>query len=366
MRVYLHIGVEKTGTSSIQQFLRINRDALKEAGLLFPRAPGAENHMALAAAAQNEDKRDDLRMIYGLDSPAKIHDFRKRLVEELVAEAEQARCHTVVLSGEHCSSRLTTPAEVELLWRMLQPLTRDARVIVYLRRQDEFLCSTYSTDVKSGFTGPMKLPSAELREQRYNYYPLLQRWSSVVGKANLICRIYDRAALKGGDAVADFLQLVGLDYKGNYRRPERVNESLDTNVLEFLRLFNQSVPRFKNDKPNLLRGNVVKLLQAASNGPAPALPDSQLAEFMHHFRESNTRVALEYFGTLHADGDPLFGMLKTKGNRAEVQPIAAETAVKIAAMLWEQKQQQVARLSDRIARLEGKKPAKPSGQEPVE
>lgn len=363
MRMYLHIGVEKTGTSSIQQFLRINRDALKESGLLFPRAPGAENHMALAAAAQNERKRDDLRLIYGLDSVAKIHDFRKQLAEKLLAESEEAGCHTVVLSGEHCSSRLTTPAEVELLWRMLQSLTHDIRVIVYLRRQDEFLCSTYSTDVKSGFTGPMKLPSAELRDQRYNYYPLLQRWNSVAGRANLICRIYDRGALKDGDVVADFLQLVGLDYKEAFRRPERVNESLDIDALEFLRLFNQSVPRFKKDRPNLLRGNVVKLLQAASNGPAAALPDEELAEFMRHFRESNTRVALEYFGTLHADGDPLFGPLKSKGNRAQVRPIAAETAVKIAAVLWEQKQQQIAKLSDRIAKLEGRK--KPA-QEPAE
>jgi len=366
MRVYLHIGLEKTGTSSIQQFLRINRDALKAARLLFPHAPGAENHMALSAAAQNEQKRDDLRMIYGLDSPAKIREFRKTLVEKLVAEAEEAGCHTVVLSGEHCSSRLTTPAEVELLWRMLQSLTKDIRVIVYLRRQDEFLCSTYSTDVKSGFTGSMKLPSAELREQRYNYYPLLERWDSVVGRANLICRIYDRAALKDGDVVADFLQLLGLDYEENYRRPERVNESLDVNALEFLRLFNQIIPRFKNEKPNVLRGNIVKLLQMASDGPAAALPDEELAEFMRHFRESNTRVALEYFGALHADGDPLFGPVKNNGNRAQVQPIAAETAVKIAAILWEQKQQQIAKLSDRIAKLESKKPVKRSAQEPVE
>lgn len=366
MRVYLHIGVEKTGTSSVQQFLRINRDALKAAGVLFPRAPGAENHMALAAAAQNDQKRDDLRIIYGLDTVPKIRDFRKALAEKLAAEARDAGCETVVLSGEHCSSRLTTPAEVELLWRMLQLLTKDIRVIVYLRRQDEFFCSTYSTDVKSGFTGPMKLPSADLREQRYNYHALLQRWSSVVGKTNLICRIYDRATLKDGDVVADLLQLIGMDYGEHYRRPERVNESLDVNALEFLRLFNRTMPRFRDNKPNPLRGNVVKLLQAVSKGPAPVLPEEELAEFMRHFRESNTRVALEYFGSLQPEGDPLFGPLKSKSNRAEVQPISGETAVKLAALLWEQKQQQLARLTERIARLEGRIPSQPSPQEAAE
>jgi hypothetical protein len=352
MRLYLHIGVEKTGTSSIQQFLRINRDALKGAGVLFPRTPGLENHMALAAAAQNDQKRDDLRILYNLDSTPKIRDFRKHLTDQLIAEAHQSACEAMVLSGEHCSSRLTTRAEVDLLLRMLSVLTNDIRIVVYLRRQDQFLCSTYSTDVKSGFTGPMSFPSAELREQRYNYDLLLKRWSAATDKSNIICRIYDRETLQQGDVVADFAEIIGIEAAA-YRRPERVNESLDVEALEFLRLFNQTVPRFKDNSPNLARSNVVKLLQEVSSGPAPGLPEEQLAEFMRHFRESNTRVALEYFGTLQSEGDPLFGPLQKTGNRAEARPITAETAVRLAALLWERKQQQVAKLTDRVAKLEG-------------
>ncbi len=34
--VYLHIGIPKTGTTSIQSFLFNNRDQLLEAGILYP------------------------------------------------------------------------------------------------------------------------------------------------------------------------------------------------------------------------------------------------------------------------------------------------------------------------------------------
>jgi hypothetical protein len=354
MRVYLHIGVEKTGTSSIQRFFRINRDALKREGVLFPGSPGAENHMALAAAAQNDRKRDDLRIIHGLDSTAKIREFRRTVAERLMAESRDSGCQTVVFSGEHCSSRLTTPAEVDLLARMLRPLASDITIVVYLRRQDEFLCSTYSTDVKSGFSGRMEVPSPEQREERYNYQSLLQRWSSVFGKRNIVCRLFDRTLLKDGDVVADFLQLLGIERNDGYRQPERVNESLDINALEFLRLFNTTVPRFKDGKLNVARANVVRLLLEISKGPTATLPEAELAEFMRHFAESNARVAAEYFGRLSPEGDPLFGAFQANGNRAEMRPIPAETAVQLGARLWEEKQLQTAKLQERIAKLEGR------------
>jgi hypothetical protein len=100
------------------------------------------------------------------------------------------------------------------------------------------------------------------------------------------------------------------------------------------------------------------LLQEVSSGPAPVLPQTELADFMRHFAESNARVAAEYFGRLLPDEDPLFGPLQAKGSRAQIQPLPAETAVHIAARLWEEKQQQLAKLNERIANLEARLAAK--------
>jgi hypothetical protein len=339
MQIVLHIGVEKTGTSSIQRFLRKNRDALRRDSILYSEVAGKENHMALAAAAQDDQKRDDLRIIYDLQSSQQIHEFRSSLANNLVKEAEESGCSTMIFSGEHCSSRLTSHGEVEVLARILRKVASDIRIVVYLRRQDEFLCSTYSTDVKSGSSKHMALPPRDAREIRYNYHSLLQRWSSVFDRRNIVCRVYNSASLEKGDVVVDFANVIGLKFRPEFKKPNRLNESLDVVGLEFLRLFNMSVPRFKDGRLNPTRGDIVQAIQRISSGPSPTFAKQQLDEFMQYFRESNAKVAAEYFGALSPQGDPLFGEIKSQSNRAEMRPLSAEEAVQIAAGLWEYQQE---------------------------
>jgi len=353
MQIFLHIGAEKTGTSSIQRFFKVNRDLLRSRSILYSKIAGFENHMALSAAAQHDEKVDDLRMLFQLDTTEKVRNFRKSLSENLAAEARESGCSKLVFSGEHCSSRLVSVTEVEMLARILRPVSQDIVVVVYVRRQDDFLCSTYSTDVKSGFAGPMMLPSPALRQARYDYHELLRRWSSVFGREKIVCRLYDTDRLEGGDVVADFAKIVGLDLAGNFVRPPRVNESLDVATLEFLRLLNKIVPRFKDNKLNPARGNMVQILEKISDGPSPCLPEFQLREFMEHFRRSNAQVATEYFGGVSPAGDPLFGEARGAKNKAEMKPIDAETAVRLAGHLWSEKQQQVSKQAEKIAKLEG-------------
>jgi len=359
MRIIVHIGAEKTGTSSVQQFLTQNREKLKSAGYLYPTAQGYESHMSLPAACQNDAVRDDLRMIYGLDSVQKIREFRVALVEQLRGQAREGKYSHMVVSSEHCSSRLVSPVEVERLAQMLRKISQDVIALVYIRRQDEFLCSSYSTDVKSGFSGRMTLPGEELRRNRYDYHALLRRWASVFGKENVVCRIYEQKRLKNGDIVDDFADAAGLPLTGEYSRPARVNESLDVTALEFLRLFNRSVPCFRNNARNPDRGNIVQVLKRVSEGATPALLERELTQFMRQFRDSNRRVAVEFFGKVCESGDPLFGEAQHVKDRGEMKPISVEKAVEVAAALWCERQQQIndltarqQKLRDRIRKLE--------------
>jgi hypothetical protein len=278
-----------------------------------------------------------------------------RLSQDLAAEAAQNGCSKMVFSGEHCSSRLTTSSEVETLIRLLSPITEDITIVVYLRRQDEFLCSTYSTDVKSGHTGLMRVPGPELRKNRYDYELLLDRWSSAVGRDKIVCKIYEAAKFPNGDVVADFAQIIGLSSIADYQRPKRINESLDISTLEFLRLFNTVVPRFKDKKPNPLRGKVVQLLQRVSDGPRPTLAAAEIAEFMGYFRDSNARVAEKYFGRVEPEGDPLFGNIGRQDGRTEMRQLSTEAAIAIGAHLWEGQQEKLLEQARRIQKLGGRK-----------
>lgn len=49
--VILHIGAEKTGTTTIQEFLTLNRERLLAQGVHFPMSVGLKNHTRLAVCA---------------------------------------------------------------------------------------------------------------------------------------------------------------------------------------------------------------------------------------------------------------------------------------------------------------------------
>jgi hypothetical protein len=346
MDLYLHIGTEKTGTTSVQKFFRANRDLLAENGVLYPQAPGRQNHTGLAVAAQTPAKKGPLRKSLGVKNEADARQFRVDLMEKLAAEFAARPYRLAVMSGEHCSSRLLDDDEVAWLREKLLRFADNIKIIVYVRRQDDYLLSTYSTSVKSGTQNRLAIPGERIVQNRYDHWNMLERWRRVFGRENIICRKFERASLKSGDIVDDVLDIAGIDPDLGFKRPEDVNEALDAQTLEFLRLLNKYVPRFKGKQVNPLRNNLVPLLAQASQGPLITLADDELDRFMRMFDESNRKVAVEYFGgALEGSDNPLFRRRSDKRERVQGAVLTPERAVELCAWLWQEKQSQVARLS---------------------
>lgn len=357
MDLILHIGTEKTGTTSIQRFLKLNRETLRTQNICFPKAPGATSHTGLAVAARARVKQDALHILRGLESVADVGDYRRRLRDDLVTELGEQNYKLAILSGEHCSSRLITEDEVARLKDILSGLFDRIRVVVYLRRQDEFLLSTYSTYVISGGERDLEIPKQEVRNRRYDYDALTSRWAAVFGAENMICRRYHPASLKNGDVIDDFLEASGLPDKG-YERPARSNESLDARALEFLRQMNAHLPRFDANQNNPERGNIGALLAAVSDGPLRGLPGDELATFMASFRQSNARVAETYFGgVLTGSDDPLFPQAKQSRPRVSDYMLTVDDAIVVAARLWSEKQKESLELKGAARQLrKGRRP----------
>jgi hypothetical protein len=352
--LYLHIGTEKTGTTSIQRFFRSNRDLLRGKGVLYPSSPGNENHTGLTVAAQELSRHGPLRKIRGIRTPEQARKFRDELVRDLTGEFHSGTFRTVVMSGEHCSSRLLDDSEVQWLKDVLSPHFENVWIVIYVRRQDDYLLSTYSTSVKSGATATLQLPNPETVENRYNHWNLLARWSRIFGRGNVICRKYEKSALKSGDVVEDFLSVTGIDASADFARPENINESLDAETLEFLRLFNHHIPRFSRQELNPNRDNIVRLLSKLSRGPLITMAEGDLARFMGQFSASNRQVAEEYFGGAREDSDdPLFERRTDTRPRQSDVSLSVERAVEICAGLWQEKQLQLDRAQERMRKVRG-------------
>lgn len=327
MNLFLHIGTEKTGTTAVQKFMAANRPRLRRDGVLYPEAPGAENHLALTAIAKRG--RNEIWDKLGLNDEAVRRVFCDNFRKKLATELSSNSCETVIMSGEHCSSRLRSEDEIRRLYEFLAPFFSRISVIVYLRRQDDFLMSTHSTDVKNGSVRPLAVPDEEEVHFRYDYWELLSRWSGTFGRDNIVCRKFGKGFLKNNSIVSDFLQSVGIGRGADYQLPGNMNESLDADCLEFLRLLNKAMKG--TERPQ----RIVAALQGISAGPLIDLSPQERASFMGALRESNRRVALEYFGgeTAKID-DPLFGQRLDDRPRVEAGQLTVERAVNIAATLF--------------------------------
>lgn len=330
MDLYLHIGTEKTGTTSIQDFLKSNRGRLLARGVQYPKLPGPANQISLSTAALEEVQRS-IEHIFDLHSLADLAAFRESMSATLSEAFSGSTSKIAILSNEHCSSRLQNRAEVQTLYDMLRPYFDRMFIVVYLRRQDEFLLSTYSTSVKTGLRWPLALPPEGFkRDRRYDYWKLLSRWAGVFGRDAMICRRFERSALKGGDVVEDFLETVGVENDPAFERPPNKNESLDAVSLEFLRLMNGYL-----GSRGPVRFRLHQLLAKIGKGPLLTLPAEELAEFMGTLRESNRKVAEEYFGGARDDSDdPLFAPLKFSRPRVEQPQMTLDDALKVMARVW--------------------------------
>jgi hypothetical protein len=213
MRVLLHIGTDKTGSTAIQHHLHANREWLAERGVHVPPTGfGPDNgHAALFEA--------------GAPGPGSA------LAVEL-ERAGAAGCSAAVLcwEGLHGWGRRALRG---LAWlSAAYPVT----VLVYLREQAEIIQSAFLQTVKQGDSlFPMAVFEnralnrlhPRYRSARYprirHYDRLLRRWETTLCPAAMQVRRY-----RAGGLLADFLDQLSLREDGQFRRLSGpFNPSLD-------------------------------------------------------------------------------------------------------------------------------------------
>ena len=218
MQFVLHIGTNKTGTSSIQRAFFENREALKERGVIFPLTglePNTPAHHHLSRVLRGR-RADELGM-----EPA----WRDHFVQEI------REYDTCVLSSENFHTIPNPECVANLL-----PKKR-TKVVVYLREHATYMISWYQQAVQSRNTA-MDLP--EFVDAFFiSFTELVDRWAKVFGRKNVIVRQYDRRTLKNGDVVADLASIVQPGLESVFENDDfAFNQSVAGNLLFAKRLLN--------------------------------------------------------------------------------------------------------------------------------
>lgn len=301
MKAVIHIGTEKTGTTTLQEFLHVNRYTLQSNGIAYLKSPGLRNHRKIATFCMDYNPADDQVQSLELFDNKTWQDWKEKFKQQYFKELDglHRNINTVIISSEHFHSRLGSCESVSRLLDLLSRNFSDIKILVYLRRQDEVAVSLFSTAIKRGIITSSIFPKVNKDNLYFNYEQLLSKWSGVFGHQNVCPRIFEKKKLLNQDLISDFMKVCGIhEFANEFVIPGKKNETLSAYTQEFMSIFNKNCICYSKEKPkqiNRLRSILIEELQQIHPG-TPHLPSREHAlQFYSKFEQSNQKVAEDWF-----------------------------------------------------------------------
>ena len=280
----LHVGMHKTGSSSIQH--RLAAAASPDFHYVdLGRSPNHSGGMFAAFSSEPERYHFFRRQGIAAEQARAVGDeVRHRLAAELSTEGPGLR----IVSGEDITT--IDPEGLATLRDFLAPLSRETRVFAYARAPRSFMESAFQQRVRGGM-GALNFASL---------YPMYRkrflRLEEVFGRHRVQLAPFDAARFPDRDVVADFCGRFGLDVPAGPRLELNRAHSRRATALLF------TYRRFAGygTGPDEIRGNKA-LVQALGSLEGPKLHfggaqvDEVLARFANDRRwvERRLRVPLE-------------------------------------------------------------------------
>lgn len=196
MKVVIHIGQPKTGTSKLQHTFRENRQELLNQGVLYPQTGTVSHHGDLAIAAKKKVPRSLVSRL-GSDverASAASHDAWSAVGEQV----RELSPDMVVISSEYLFSTPRAKRIPELVRQHIDPHA-DVTFLAYLRVPSEQYTSQLQQRVKASYKVPAGRPS------------LLARLDTFAACGDLVVRKFARSELESEDIVADVCHTLEID-----------------------------------------------------------------------------------------------------------------------------------------------------------
>jgi hypothetical protein len=232
VRVIVHIGTHKTGTSALQECLRRNEKILSRRGIYYARIAPYKNSNGLAKTVAKTR---------GAEVSAFVNRHFDRAIalgaNTLIISAESLYAMTMFFHkfngrlGDYWTSETEA---IEFLYRAF-PKDAILKLVVFFRRQDRFLESIYREVVK---TRGEAMTIHEFRfffAEALDYCHHMQIWSTIFPQ----CAVYTYE--QASNNIADFffrnvIKLTNLeDFDG---LDSRFNVGISRDVLEYKRMLN--------------------------------------------------------------------------------------------------------------------------------
>lgn len=283
-RIILHIGLHKTGTSSIQLSFFRAADILKEHGVLYPTSwvspnPWTAQHNHFLYILFKEDLTYYMRN-FGF-SASQIEESRRAGEPKLMEELRTTEAHTVVISSENVS--LFEDKDLQNIHTFFRThFDAQIDVFIYTRHHIEWTRSMLQQLIRQQHTYQSAWRYIN-DHAAVVYTGIYQRCANIFGEQNIYLRTYENLIAHPKGIIAGFCDDIGIDINTEQLQKLTVNQSMTQFAIDLCDYINTHEPLNINNSINPKRkiGDVHPL--SFIRGPRFEIPSSMMAPIESFF-----------------------------------------------------------------------------------
>jgi hypothetical protein len=270
--IYLHIGLCKTGTLSIQRFLSLNSTQLLRIGVHYIKADNRGNGHPNLAKSFIVDW-PGFKMTHG-----NLEEARSLVLKEIVNSCYD----TFLISSENFM--LACPKSVYEYFSAIPNVT--IKIVLFVRSQDELAESSYNQLVKLNKEHRTFFEFFNYTQKLgwYDFYSLAEKWAMYFDESNIIARVFDAKAVDSINKLLTAINISPEHYTSFDFNIDQENKSIGYFALMAIRnldstqnetkkwprqLYHQLKRLFKNHSGQLHERN--KLVKQSAQKDVPAL-----------------------------------------------------------------------------------------------
>ena len=284
---FIHIGTWKTGSSTIQFNLHTVKSELEREGIFYL---SKSDKMVVDDAVIRSFT--ELNHDYILASRKKLSAIleRKRALNpamRFIASAEE-------FSGDPFSGFENSGEVARNVFEITKDLNLDIKIIVYLRRQDDFIESLYTQSIHLGGHKTFDEFISDFNEDAFHWDKLLNSYAGVFGKENIIVKRYHKSFLPENDSlIKEFGTILNSNVLMSFNKTNPRNRGISRDALEITRITNQ----YLNSEDQYLLRSIFQESNAKQPFESYAYMDSERRKsYLKRFSKSNALVSNAYFG----------------------------------------------------------------------
>lgn len=282
----IHIGTHKTGSTALQKFFAANTSELLKAGWSYPEFNSMKS--------KYDDTYKNARYLFeGGQLVAYDSLIWKEQWDYIRSELES---NNVIISAEEFFVIDTS----DFLMKALREYS-NIKVIVYLRRQDEIIESYWKHSVKEKLCTTYSIDTVRVDIPRLHYEEKLLQIEEIIGKDNLIVRVFEKAQFQGdaGNIFSDFTECIGINDISGYKNVGFINDSIFGNAIDIKRAMNASIKELEEPYKSMFNYKCINWLLELGNDNTEkesVLSVEKRREIMNIYEAGNQEVARKYLG----------------------------------------------------------------------